>query len=50
MHVVNTGAGLLADAVEAQAVDVTRVDWRPPMTGTEGRPGHGDGGPAAPRG
>ncbi len=36
MHVVNTGAGLLADAVEAQAVDVTRVDWRPPMTGTEG--------------
>ncbi len=36
MHVVNTGAGLLADAVEAQAVDVTRVDWRPPMAGTEG--------------
>jgi len=35
MHVVNAGAGLLADAVEAQAVDVTRVDWRPPMPGTE---------------
>jgi hypothetical protein len=35
MHMVNTGAGLLADAVEAQAVDVTRVDWRPPMAGTE---------------
>jgi hypothetical protein len=35
MHVVNSGAGLLADAVEAQAVDVTRVDWRPPMPGTE---------------
>ncbi len=35
LHVVTTGAGLLADAVEAQAVDVTRVDWRPPMPGTE---------------
>jgi len=34
-RVVAAGAGLLADAVEAQAVDVTRVDWRPPMAGTE---------------
>jgi hypothetical protein len=35
MSVVNVGTDLLADAVEAQAVDVTRVDWRPPMPGTE---------------
>jgi hypothetical protein len=35
MSVVTTGVDLLADAVEAQAVDVTRVDWRPPMPGTE---------------
>ena len=35
MHVVTAGVDLLADAVEAQAVDVTRVDWRPPMPGTE---------------
>ncbi|MCD4534199.1 DUF1116 domain-containing protein [Nocardioides sp. cx-169] len=35
MRVVSTGADLLAGAVEAQAVDVTRVDWRPPMPGTE---------------
>ncbi|MGZ4487936.1 MAG: DUF1116 domain-containing protein [Nocardioides sp.] len=34
-HVLSVGADLFADAVEAQAVDVTRVDWRPPMTGTE---------------
>jgi hypothetical protein len=34
-HVVNVGADLLADAVAAQAVDVTRVDWRPPMPDTE---------------
>jgi hypothetical protein len=33
--VVNVGADLLADAVEAQAAPVTRVDWRPPMAGTE---------------
>ncbi|MEP9364289.1 DUF1116 domain-containing protein [Nocardioides sp. CN2-186] len=33
--VVNVGADLLADAVADQAVAVTRVDWRPPMTGTE---------------
>ncbi|MEJ7831410.1 MAG: DUF1116 domain-containing protein [Nocardioides sp.] len=35
VNLVNVGADLLADAVEAQAVDVTRVDWRPPMPGTE---------------
>jgi len=35
MSVVNVGADLLADAINAQAVDVTRVDWRPPMPGTE---------------
>jgi hypothetical protein len=34
-HVVGVGADLLADAVEGQAVPVTRVDWRPPMPGTE---------------
>ncbi|HET8959268.1 DUF1116 domain-containing protein [Nocardioides sp.] len=34
-HVVGVGVDLLADAIEAQAVDVTRVDWRPPMPGTE---------------
>ena len=33
--VVNVGADLLADALADQAVDVTRVDWRPPMPGTE---------------
>jgi Protein of unknown function (DUF1116) len=33
--VVNTGADLLADAIADQAVPVTRVDWRPPMEGTE---------------
>lgn len=33
--VVNVGADLLADAVADQAVPVTRVDWRPPMAGTE---------------
>jgi hypothetical protein len=33
--VVNVGADLLADAVAEQATAVTRVDWRPPMTGTE---------------
>ena len=33
--VVSVGADLLAAAVEAQAVPVTRVDWRPPMPGTE---------------
>ncbi|MEO5852764.1 MAG: DUF1116 domain-containing protein [Nocardioides sp.] len=34
-HVVNVGADLLAEAVEGQAVPVTRVDWRPPMPDTE---------------
>ena len=33
--VVNVGADLLADAVADQAAAVTRVDWRPPMPGTE---------------
>ena len=32
--VVTSGAGLFADALDAQAVPVTRVDWRPPMDGT----------------
>jgi hypothetical protein len=32
--VVAVGAGLLADALAGQAVPVTRVDWRPPMSGT----------------
>ncbi len=32
--VATVGAGLLADALSAQAVDVTRVDWQPPMDGT----------------
>ncbi len=34
--VVAVGTDHLADAVEAQAVPVVRVDWRPPMPGTEG--------------
>jgi hypothetical protein len=34
--VVTVGADLLADALAAQAVPVDRVDWRPPMPGTEG--------------
>ncbi|MEI5672433.1 MULTISPECIES: DUF1116 domain-containing protein [unclassified Nocardioides] len=33
--IVNVGADLFADAVAGQAVDVERVDWRPPMPGTE---------------
>jgi hypothetical protein len=32
--IVAAGADLFADAVEAQAVPVSRVDWRPPMEGT----------------
>ncbi|MFT4287501.1 DUF1116 domain-containing protein [Nocardioides sp.] len=35
MTVVSSGIDLLAAAVEAQAVPVSRVDWRPPMPGTE---------------
>ena len=34
-HVVSAGADLFADAVAAQAVPVSRVDWRPPMPGTD---------------
>jgi len=34
-QVVTAGADLFADAVAGQAVEVTRVDWRPPMPGTE---------------
>lgn len=33
--VVAAGADLLATAVEDQAVPLTRVDWRPPVPGTE---------------
>jgi len=32
--IATAGAGLLADALDAQAVDVARVDWQPPMDGT----------------
>jgi len=34
-NVVSVGADMFADAVAAQAVEVERVDWRPPMPGTE---------------
>jgi Protein of unknown function (DUF1116) len=34
-RVVAVGADLLAEAVAGQAVEVERVDWRPPMVGTE---------------
>lgn len=33
--IASAGAGIFADALDAQAVPVTRVDWRPPMAGTE---------------
>jgi len=33
--IVSVGTDLLADAVAGQAVDVQRVDWRPPIPGTE---------------
>ena len=33
--VVTAGVGLFAEALRAQAAQVTEVDWRPPMTGTE---------------
>jgi hypothetical protein len=33
--VVNVGLDLLAESVEGQAAPVTRVDWRPPLPGTE---------------
>ena len=32
--IIAAGIDLLADAAEAQAASVTRVDWRPPMDGT----------------
>src|SRR5215217_1440796 len=34
-HVVSVGVDLLADALADQAADVRRVDWRPPIPGTE---------------
>jgi hypothetical protein len=34
-NVVNVGADLFADAIADQAAAVTRVDWRPPMDGTD---------------
>lgn len=34
-HVVAVGAELFADALTNQAVEVTQVEWRPPMPGTE---------------
>jgi hypothetical protein len=34
-HVVSIGVDLLAQAVTDQAAPVTRVDWRPPLPGTE---------------
>jgi hypothetical protein len=34
-HIISAGVGLLADAAAAQAARVTRVDWAPPMAGTE---------------
>ena len=33
--VVATGVDLLAEAIQSQAAPVTRVDWQPPMPGTE---------------
>jgi hypothetical protein len=34
-HVIAAGVGLLANAAAAQAAEVTRVDWAPPLPGTE---------------
>jgi hypothetical protein len=34
-HVISAGLGLLAAAAQEQAARVTRVDWAPPMAGTE---------------
>src|SRR5262249_58684965 len=34
-QVVSVGVDLLAEAVADQAAPVQRVDWRPPLTGTE---------------
>jgi Protein of unknown function (DUF1116) len=33
--VISAGLSLLADAAQEQAARVTRVDWKPPMAGTE---------------
>ncbi|WP_235854818.1 DUF1116 domain-containing protein [Nonomuraea aridisoli] len=33
-HVITVGAGLLDEALRAQAVRTTPVDWRPPLPGT----------------
>jgi hypothetical protein len=34
-RIVNVGAGLFSDALQAQAAAVRTVDWRPPMAGCE---------------
>jgi len=34
-HVIASGVSLLADAIARQGAQVTRVDWQPPMPGTE---------------
>jgi hypothetical protein len=34
-RIIGAGLGLLADAVAAQGAWVTRVEWRPPMAGTD---------------
>ncbi|OFE14800.1 hypothetical protein BA895_08985 [Humibacillus sp. DSM 29435] len=34
--VATVGAGVLSDALRAQAVSITEANWQPPMTGTEG--------------
>lgn len=33
-HVITVGADLLGEALDAQAVPRTAVDWRPPLPGT----------------
>ncbi|MEV0145977.1 MULTISPECIES: DUF1116 domain-containing protein [unclassified Nonomuraea] len=35
-HVITAGASLLREALDAQAVTTTPVDWRPPLPGTAG--------------
>ncbi len=35
VNVISAGVSLLADAAAGQGAKVTRVDWAPPMTGTE---------------
>jgi hypothetical protein len=35
-HVVSVGVDLLAQAIEAQATRVSRVDWRPPLPAKDG--------------